>query len=71
MFGTVLFLWSASAQDHDIEPIVPGTKPSQPTLRDGPFSHEETFNTAGSYRYYCSAHGGADWSGMRGEVVVQ
>lgn len=68
--GTVLFLWSASAQDHDIIPVAPATKPSQSTVRDGPFSHEETFNTAGTYRYFCSVHGSAG-SGMRGEVVVQ
>ena len=68
--GSVLFVWSASAQDHDIVPVSPATKPSQPTIRDGPFSHEETFNTAGTYRYFCSVHGSAG-SGMRGEVVVQ
>lgn len=68
--GTVLFLWPANAQDHDIIPVSPATRPSQPTVRDGPFSHEETFNTAGTYRYFCSVHGAAG-SGMRGEVVVQ
>jgi plastocyanin len=68
--GTVLFRWSANAQDHDIIPVSPGTKPSQSTVRDGPFTHEETFNTAGTYRYFCSVHGTAG-SGMRGEVVVQ
>lgn len=68
--GTVLFLWSATAQDHDILPVSPQTKPRQPSVRDGPFSHEETFTTAGTYRYFCSVHGSAT-SGMRGEVVVQ
>lgn len=68
--GTVLFLWPANAQDHDIIPVSPATKPSQSTVRDGPFSHEETFSTAGTYRYFCSVHGTAG-SGMRGEVVVQ
>jgi plastocyanin len=68
--GTVLFVWAASAQDHDIIPVSPATRPSQPTIRDGPFQHEETFNTAGTYRYFCSVHGAAG-SGMRGEVVVQ
>jgi plastocyanin len=68
--GTVLFVWPASARQHDIVPVSPQTKPSQPTVRDGPFSHEETFNAAGTYRYYCSVHGSSN-SGMRGEVVVQ
>lgn len=68
--GTVLFLWSATAQDHNIIPVAPATRPSQSTVRDGPFSHEETFNTAGTYQYFCSVHGSAG-SGMRGTVVVQ
>jgi len=68
--GTVLFLWSASSRGHNIVPVSPGTKPSQSTVRDGPFSHEEVFNTAGTYRYFCQPHGSPD-SGMRGQVVVQ
>lgn len=64
--GTVLFVWVANAQDHNIVPVAPATKPSQPTVRDGPFSHQETFNTAGTYRYGCSVH-----SGMNGEIIVQ
>ena len=68
--GTVLWVWSSSSRQHDIVPVSPATKPSQPTVRDGPFTHEETFNTAGTYRYFCSRHGTAN-SGMRGEVVVQ
>ena len=68
--GTVLWVWAAASQDHDIVPVAPATKPSQPTVRDGPFSFEDTFTTAGTYRYFCSVHGTAG-SGMRGEVVVQ
>ena len=68
--GTVLWVWSASARGHNILPVSPETRPSQPTVRDGPFSFEETFNTAGTFRYFCSEHGTAN-SGMRGEVVVQ
>ena len=68
--GTVLWVWSSTSRRHNILPVSPGTKPSQPTVRDGPFSHEETFTTAGTFRYFCSEHGTAN-SGMRGEVVVQ
>jgi plastocyanin len=68
--GTVLFVWPSTARDHDIIPVAPQTMPRQPTVRDGPFSHEETFTTVGTYRYFCSVHGSAN-SGMRGEVVVQ
>ena len=68
--GTVLWVWSSSSRRHNILPVSPATRPSQPTVRDGPFSYEETFNTAGTFRYFCSEHGTAN-SGMRGEVVVQ
>jgi len=68
--GTVSFRWSAGSRGHNVMPVAPATRPSQPTLRDGPFTHEETFPTAGTYRYFCSAHG-TENSGMRGTVVVQ
>lgn len=68
--GTVLFVWPSTARQHDVLPVAPQTQPRQPSVRDGPFTHEETFNTAGTYRYFCSVHGSAS-SGMRGEVVVQ
>jgi plastocyanin len=68
--GTVSFRWASGARGHNIVPVAPATRPSQSTLRDGPFTHEETFPTAGTYRYFCSAHG-TDNSGMRGTVVVQ
>jgi plastocyanin len=47
--GTVLWVWSSTSRRHNILPVSPGTKPSSPTVRDGPFSHEETFTTAGTY----------------------
>lgn len=68
--GTVSFRWSAGSRGHNLVPVAPATRPSQPTLRDGPFTHEETFPTAGNFRYFCSAHG-TENSGMRGTVVVQ
>lgn len=68
--GTVAFVWPSGSQEHNIVPVSPNTRPSQPTVRDGPFTHEETFPTAGEYRYFCSVHGTAN-SGMAGRVVVQ
>jgi len=68
--GTVAFVWPSGSQQHNIVPVSPNTRPSQPTVRDGPFTHEETFPTAGEYRYFCSVHGTAN-SGMAGRVVVQ
>lgn len=68
--GIVSFRWSAASRGHNVVPVAPATRPNQPTLRDGPFTHEEIFPTAGNYRYFCSAHG-TENSGMRGTVVVQ
>lgn len=64
--GTVAFVWPAGALQHNIVPVAPATRPSSPTVRDGPFSYEETFNTPGTYNYLCQVH-----SGMTGQIVVQ
>ncbi len=68
--GTVAWVWAGSSRQHNILPIAPATRPNQPTVRDGPFTYEDTFPAPGTYRYYCSIHGTPN-SGMRGEVVVQ
>jgi plastocyanin len=68
--GTVLFVWPTGAIDHNIVPVAPATIPSLATVQDGPFTHEEIFNTPGDYDYFCSVHGTAT-TGMRGRVVVQ
>ncbi|HEX9894366.1 MAG TPA: hypothetical protein VGA78_10605 [Gemmatimonadales bacterium] len=68
--GTVAFVWPVGAEDHNIVPVAPATRPSQETVRDGPFTHEESFSTVGTFQYFCSVHGSAT-TGMRGQVVVQ
>jgi plastocyanin len=68
--GMVSFLWPNGSFQHNILPVAPSTIPNQPTLRNGPFTHDQTFPVAGTYDYFCSAHGTAT-SGMRGRVVVQ
>jgi plastocyanin len=68
--GTVLFRWPEGARQHNIVPVAPQTKPSAPTVVDGPATHEETFPTRGTYNYFCSVHGSAN-GGMRGTIVVQ
>lgn len=35
------------------------------------FTFEFTFNTPGTYRYYCEPHGGPGGAGMSGSVIVQ
>jgi plastocyanin len=69
--GTVTFRWTAGAANHNVIPVAPATVPnSGATLRDAPFSFDAIFPVAGTYRFYCSAHGSAD-AGMRGSVLVQ
>lgn len=68
--GTVAFVWTSGATQHNIVPVAPATIPSSATVRDGPFVYEETFNTPGNYDYFCSVHGTAT-TGMRGRVVVE
>ena len=68
--GSVAFVWTAAAAQHNIVPVAPATIPSSATVRNGPFTYEETFNTPGNYDYFCSVHGTAT-TGMRGRVVVQ
>ncbi len=67
----VTFNYLSTARQHNILPSPPATRPSQPTVRDGPFTHRETFNTAGTFRYYCSVHGDAGGGGMAGRIIVQ
>ena len=68
--GKVAFVWTTGASQHNIVPVAPATIPSSATVRDGPFTYEETFATPGNYDYFCSVHGTAT-TGMRGRVVVQ
>ena len=69
--GTVTWNWVG--QDHNVTSVLsPSFSPNSPT-RNAPFTHEHTFNTAGTFRYICTVHGavsGSQTSGMRGSVVV-
>jgi plastocyanin len=44
---------------------------SSGVLAAGPKTYTYTFNAAGTYRYYCVAHGSRGGVGMSGTVVVQ
>jgi plastocyanin len=72
---TVSFVWGAGAAQHSINPEAPNTIPSDPTISDAPHTYSVTFNTPGTYRYYCSVHGavgtGGIPTGMSGSIVVQ
>lgn len=70
--GTVAFVWASSAQNHNVTPASGGSLPASeglPGTRNAPYSFSATFATAGSYPFFCSAHG-SPTSGMRGSVTV-
>lgn len=71
----VSFVWGAGAAQHSINPEAPNTIPSDPTISNAPHTYSVTFNTPGTYRYYCSVHGDAGTggipTGMSGSIVVQ
>ncbi len=58
--------------DDDIHDVVPSGTPSFTGIGGffPPKTHQFTFTTTGTYRYFCSFHGTAN-TGMRGVVVVQ
>jgi plastocyanin len=64
--GTVTWTWAGSNQ-HNVT-WASGGWPNSATQTSG--THSVTFDTPGTYVYYCSIHGSAT-SGMRGTVVVK
>jgi plastocyanin len=70
--GTVTWSWGGS-NTHNVtfvDPIAVGASaPSSATQATG--SYHLTFNTAGSYDYYCTIHGTAQGTGMAGTITVQ
>lgn len=67
--GTVTFEWPSGSNSHNLIPDDGKDRPNDPIVRNGPFTVEVTFPTAGDYFYHCSVHGSAR-SGMFGKVVV-
>ena len=56
---------------HNIRPDVNGGEPTGfEDLRSAPSTYQYTFNTVGTFDYYCSAHGGPNGVGMSGIVTV-
>ena len=69
--GTVTWEWESSG--HTVTSVF------EPSFQSAPISNANhvhgplTFNTAGTYKYYCTVHGSAsngNVSGMSGQVVV-
>lgn len=77
---SVRFTWATGSTNHNVLPSTSNPtdlpeSPGAPTLLDAPQSFDVTFNTVGTYDYYCSAHGSVSGagvvSGMSGRVVVE
>jgi plastocyanin len=67
--GTVSFNWPNGSSQHNLIPDDGKDRPNDQVVRDGPFSVDVVFLTAGEYFYHCSVHG-ATRSGMFGKVIV-
>ncbi|HEX6434906.1 MAG TPA: plastocyanin/azurin family copper-binding protein [Gemmatimonadales bacterium] len=66
---TVIWQWASTAVGHNVTPV--GTEPpGSGGLSSAPDSYQHTFNTPGTYIYYCEAHG-SPTTGMRGTITVQ
>lgn len=84
--GTITWTWAANSVDHNIistgapaftdkgTAVTPGNGTDGVDFFDAPASHQFTFNSAGTYGYYCSTHGttGSATSnvGMGGQIFV-
>ena len=68
--GSVTWEWGEGVGQHNVLPDAQEPAGSG-ILRDGPFTYTYTFNSPGTYRYYCLAHGGRGGVGMSGIVVVR
>jgi len=69
--STVTWNWPAGSLDHNVVPDDGSTPATSGGLVDGPHTYSFTFNTPGTYRYYCANHGGPGGIGMSGTVTVQ
>jgi plastocyanin len=69
--ATVTWNWPGGSLDHNVVPDDGSTPASSGALADGPNTYSFTFNTPGTYRYYCANHGGPGGSLMSGTITVQ
>jgi plastocyanin len=67
---TVEWVWSAEALGHNVSPD--DTEPtSSGPVANGPKTYSHTFDTPGTYDYFCVAHGAPGGVGMSGTVTVE
>ncbi len=67
---TVTWSWPAGALSHNVLPDDSDNPIPSGPVTDGPETYSFTFDQAGSFRYFCSSHGGAGGVGMSGRVIV-
>jgi plastocyanin len=67
--GSVTWTWDPQANAHNVTSAGSPSFNGQPTATDPP-PFTVTFNSPGTYNYYCTLHG-APGSGMRGRIVVR
>ncbi|HKU61553.1 MAG TPA: plastocyanin/azurin family copper-binding protein [Gemmatimonadales bacterium] len=68
----VSWVWADGASGHNVTPddgAIPAPE-NGTALFTAPHSYSYTFTKVGTYRYYCSAHGGPGGVGMSGTVIV-
>ena len=68
---TVTWSWTSSAVNHNVNGDDGENPPSSGAATNGPHTYEFAFGQPGTFRYYCSVHGGPDGSGMSGTIIVQ
>lgn len=68
--GTVAWVWRTGSNNHNVVPDAGSLPANSGPVANGPRVFQSTFATAGTYRYYCTAHGGVGGSGMSGTVTV-
>jgi len=75
----VRFVWASGASNHNVTPDVGNSSalpasPGLPALLDAPQSFDVTFPAAGTFKFFCSAHGAnpsaGNVTGMSGTVTV-
>jgi plastocyanin len=67
---TVEWVWPAGSSGHNVTPDDTEPPTSGP-VASGPETYSHTFNTPGTYNYYCIAHGLPGGGGMSGTVTVE
>lgn len=67
---TVRWVWATGAGPHNVMPdAIEPPRSGDPVF--APASYPHTFDTPGTYRYYCVVHGAPGGVGMSGTITVQ